>query len=253
MLGELLNLNLFGFFLVFARVGTAIAFLPGFSAAYVSPRIRLLLALTVTLVVLPMLIADLPVIPESPVGLTLLILSEALIGSFFGILGRIAMGALHTAGTMIAYLSSMANAFVQDPISEQQGSVISGFLMTVGVVLVFVMDVHHLMLRAIIQSYSLFIPGEMPMLGDLAQVVARRVMDSFFLGVQLASPFLVTGITHYVMLGILGRLMPALPVFFFGLPIQIATQLSVMILVLSSIMLVFMTRFSEMFGAFVTP
>ena len=240
MLGELLNLNLFGFFLIFARLGAAFAFMPGFSASYISVNFRLLLALAVTFVVTPMLIADLPVIPDSAVGLGLLLIGEILIGSFFGLMGRAAMAALHTTGTMISYLSSMANAFIQDPISEQQGSVISGFLMTMGAVLVFVMDIHHLMLRAVIQSYALFVPGEMPMLGDLTQMFARQVMDSFSLGIQLASPFLVTGITHYVMLGILGRLMPALPVFFFGLPIQIVTQLSVMVLVVSSIMLVFM-------------
>ncbi|MBL6927585.1 MAG: flagellar biosynthetic protein FliR [Rhodospirillales bacterium] len=253
MLSELLNLNLFGFFLIFARLGAAFAFMPAFSASYVTVNIRLLLALAVSFVVMPMLINDLPVIPESAVGLVLLILGEIVIGSVFGLLGRVAMGALHTAGTVISYLSSMANAFIQDPISEQQGSVISGFLMTMGAVLVFAMDIHHLMLRAVVQSYDLFVPGEMPMLGDFAQMFARRVMDSFILGVQLASPFLVTGITHYVMLGILGRLMPALPVFFFGLPIQIMTQLSVMVLVVSSIMLMFMARFSEMYAAFIIP
>ncbi len=253
MLGELLNLNLFGFFLIFARLGGAFALMPAFSASYISIRIRLLVALAVSFVVMPMLIADLPVIPGSAIGLVLLILGEILIGSFFGLLGRVAMGALHTTGTMISYLSSMANAFIQDPISEQQGSVISGFLMTMGAVLVFVMDIHHLMLRAVIESYDLFVPGKMPMLGDMTQLFARRVMDSFSLGVQLASPFLVTGLTHYVMLGILGRLMPALPVFFFGLPIQIATQLSIMVLVVSTIMLVFMARFSEMYGVFLIP
>ena len=253
MLQELLTLNLFGFLLIFARVGAAFTTLPGFSATYVSIRIRLLIALTVSFVVAPVLIPTLPVPPATALGLGLLLISEIIIGGFFGALGRVVMGALHTAGTVVSYTASLANAFVQDPIAEQQGSILSGFLTTVGIVVVFVTDMHHLMLRAVAESYVIFHPGDVLQLGDFAHMLARNVMDSFKLGVQLASPFILVGITHFLMLGILGRLMPSLPVFFFGLPIQIATQITVMALTLSGIMLMFSTRFGEVFGAFVAP
>lgn len=251
MLAELLTLNIFGFFLIFARVGAAFIALPGFSAVYVSLRIRLLFALAVSFVIAPILIPRLPGIPETPAALGLILVGEVLVGGFFGALGRVIIGSLHTAGTLIAYLSSMANAFVQDPVSEQQGSIIAGFLTTVALVLVFVTDLHHLMIRAITDSYTLFQPGEVPAVNDMANLLAHRVMDAFKLGVQIASPFFLTGVAHYLLLGLLGRLMPALPVFFFGLPIQLATQIWVMTLVLSGMMLMFVTQFSEFFGAFV--
>lgn len=253
MLRDLLSLNVFGFFLIFARIGTAFSLMPGFSAAYVPERIRLLFALAVSFVVAPILIPEMPVPPATVPGLFLLVGGEILIGGFFGAMGRIIMGAMHTTGTLIAYLSSMANAFINDPIAEQQGSIISGFLTTIALVLIFVTGLHQLMLRAVIDSYTLFVPGQPLIIGDFAHMVTRHVADAFLLGVQLASPFLLTAITHYLMLGILGRLMPNLPVFFFGLPIQIMTQISVLALVLSSIMLMFVTRFSDTFGAFLAP
>jgi flagellar biosynthetic protein FliR len=251
MLQDLLTLNVFGFLLLFCRVGTAFVTLPGFSAAYVSTDIRLLMALAVSFVLAPVVLPGLPVPPASVPGLIVLILGEVLIGGFFGALGRILIGALHTAGTLIAYEASLANAFINDPIAEQQGSVLSGFLTTVGIVLVFVTDLHHLMLRAVADSYSLFIPGEMPAVGDFSQAISRYVADSFALAAQIASPFLLAGTAHFLMLGILGRLMPALPVFFVGLPIQIATQMALLALSLSSIMLVFTARFGEGFRAFI--
>lgn len=253
MLRELLALNIFGFFLIFARVGTAFMALPGFSASYISVRIRLLFALAVSFVVAPILIPDLPVLPATPLALLLLLLGEVLIGGFFGAIGRITTGALHVAGTVISYLAGMANAFVQDPIAEQQGSIISGFLTTTAIVLIFISDMHHLMLRAVTESYVLFRPGEALMVDDMASMIARRVSDMFILGVQLASPFLLTGITHFLMLGLLGRLMPNLPVFFFGLPIQIATQIIILAIVVSGIMLAFMTYFGDSFTVFVAP
>lgn len=253
MLQELLSLNVFGFMLIFARVGTAFATLPGFSAAYVSMRIRLAFALVVSLVLAPVLIGNLPGLPVSAAALGLLLVGEVLIGGFLGLLGRVLFAALQTAGTVVSLVSSMANAFIQDAVSEQQGSIIAGFLTTVGLLVVFTSNLHHLMIRALADSYGLFIPGEALAFGDMAQLMARHVMDSFALGVQLASPFIVLGLTHYLMLGLLGRLMPALPVFFFGLPIQLAAQIAVMMLALSGIMLAFQSHFAESFGAFLAP
>jgi flagellar biosynthetic protein FliR len=78
-------------------------------------------------------------------------------------------------------------------------------------------------------------------------------MDSFRLGVMLVSPLLVTGITYYVGLGLLGRLMPQLPVFFFGLPIQITMQIAVLMMTLSTAMMVFLSRFEDAFSGFLVP
>ena len=253
MLQELLRLNAFGVILIFARVGTAFATLPGFSAAYVSVRIRLVCALVISLVLAPVLIDSLPGLPTSSAALGLLLIGEVLIGGFLGLLGRVLFAALQTAGTVISLVSSLANAFVQDAVSEQQGSIIAGFLTTVGLLVIFTSNLHHLMIRALADSYGLFIPGDTLALGDMAQLMARHVMDSFALGVQLASPFIVMGLTHYLMLGLLGRLMPALPVFFFGLPIQLAAQIAIIMLTLSGIMLAFQSHFAESFGAFLAP
>ena len=253
MLQEIFALNVFGFFLIFARVGTAFMLLPGFSALYVSPRIRLLLALAVSFAVSPVLMTDLPGLPATVPELGLLIGAEMAIGLFMGVLGRILIGALQTAGTVIAYVSSMANAFVQDPVAEQQSTVMAGFLGTLGVIMIFVTDAHHLMLRAVVDSYSLFAPGQPLPVDDFTEMVARQVAASFELGVQMAAPFVISGLTYYIGIGLLTRLMPQMPVFFVGLPIQITIQVTMVMLALSGIMLVFMTRFGESYRAFLVP
>ncbi|MDP6602673.1 MAG: flagellar biosynthetic protein FliR [Rhodospirillales bacterium] len=253
MLQQLLTLNLFGFFLVFARIGTAFVLLPGFSAGYVAPRMRLLMALAVSLVVTPVVAGMLPGLPATPAELSLMLLAEMTIGAFFGLMARFVVAALQVTGTIISLVSSMANAFIQDPLADQQSSVIAGFLSTLGVLLLFVTDLHHLMLRAVVDSYSLFTPGEPLMMGDMTQMVARRVADAFALGLQLASPLVVTGFAYYLGLGLLTRLMPQMPVFFVGLPIQVTIQISVLALALSGIMIVFLTRFQEGLTGFLVP
>ena len=245
MLQQLLTLNLFGFFLVFARIGTMFVLLPGFSASYVSPRMRVLMALAVSLVVTPVVAGKLPDLPATPAELALMLLAEMTAGAFFGLMARFLVAALQVTGTIVSLVSSMANAFIQDPLADQQSSVIAGFLSTLGVLLLFVTDLHHLMLRAVVDSYSLFTPGEPLLMGDMTQMVARRVADAFALGLQLASPLVVTGFAYYLGLGLLTRLMPQMPMFFVGLPIQVTIQISVLALALSGMMIVFLTRFQE--------
>jgi len=245
----LAGVDLFAVLLVFARIGTAIVFLPGFSAAYVSMRIRLLLALAISVLVAPALTGVLPPIPQTPWALGLLLLGEATVGLFLGNVVRIAFAALQTAGTFTAFLSSFANALSHDPVVEEQSSTVAGFFTTLGVVMVFAAHLDHLMLRSLVDSYGVFTPGNVLPLGDFADSVARDIARSFALGVQLAAPFLLVSLVYNVGLGLLGRLMPQLQVFFFGLPIQLSLQIWVMALTISGIMMIFLDRFGETVAA----
>jgi len=253
MLAEFLQLNLFAFFLVFFRIGTIIMILPGFSASYVNVQARLIIALGVTLMLTPLLVDILPVMPASAVALMLMIMGEVIVGAAIGLTIRILLGALQTAGMLLALVASLANAMIHDPIAEQQSSLLSSFLGTLGIVLIFVMDLHHQMIRSAVESYVLFQPGQPLPFGDFSELLARRVADSFRLGVQLASPFVVVSIVFNTGMGILGRLMPALPVFFFAMPLLIATQIALLALTLSTILLYFLGRFEDGMYIFLQP
>ena len=193
----------------------------------------------------PSLFERLPIMPVVPLTLFAMVLGEILIGAFMASIGRVMLGSLQVAGTAISYFSSMANAMIQDPVSEQQSSIIAGFLTTMGVVAIFASDLHHVMIRSLLESYVLFVPGQVPLFGDMSFDMARRVADAFALGLQLASPFLIIAMTYYIGLGLLGRLMPTLQVFFFGLPFQIGVQLWLLMVSVSGIMLVFLRRYAE--------
>ena len=253
MLEELLTLNIFGFFLIFTRVGTALALMPGFSAGFVPVRMRLGIALGISFVMAPVLIAGLPVRPPTVAGLFILMIGGFFIGFFFGLISRILIGSLQTAGTVIAYMSSMANAMIQDPIAEQQSSTVASFMLIMATVLIFTADLHHVMVRAVADSYTLMEPGRALPVEDMLTIVARRVADSFALGLRLSAPFVIVGLTYYIGLGLLGRLMPQLQVFFFGLPVQIALQIWVLAVTISGIMLVFMQNFEEAYVGFILP
>lgn len=245
MLASLLSAEIFAYVLVFIRVGAAISVLPGFGDAMVTPRIRLLLALLVTALVTPVLAPALPPVPTSPLALTLLALGETLIGLVLGWIARYLITAVEIGGMMIAFSISLANAQVFNPAFATQGSVIGSFLTILALVLIFVSDMHHLMLMAVVDSYGLFVPGEIPPWGDFAELAARLVAQSFLIGAKIAAPFIFVGLIFYLGIGLLSRLMPQVQIFFIAIPVQVLLGTVILAIVLSALMLFWLNSFQD--------
>jgi flagellar biosynthetic protein FliR len=252
MLAEIVPAGLFAFFLVFARVGSALMVLPGFGETYVSPRFGLILALAMTLVVVPFLLPLLPSAPSNPVALLLLLVGEIVVGIFIGGIARVILSALQVAGMIISFQSSMANAFTFDPISAQQGALAGGFLTTVGLLLIFVSDMHHLMLAAVVDSYAVFTPGVLPPLGDFSDAFTRIVARAFVLALKVAAPFIMIGLMFSLGVGVLARLMPQVRVFIIAMPLQITVGFLVLALTVSASMLLLLGDYERLFSGVLT-
>ena len=93
-----------------------------------------------------------------------------------------------------------------------------------------------LVIGALNDSYSLFQPGEIPLLGDVAALTTRTVATAFRIGIQLSAPFVVFGLLFNLGLGVLSRLMPQMQVFFVGLPISILLGFLILLLVVGAMM-----------------
>ncbi len=232
MLEQILPAEIFAILLIFVRVGGATMLLPGYGEPFVSPRLRLLFALMVSMVVAPVLSETLPKMPDSAPLLALLILGEVVIGVFIGTIARMFLAALTTAGMLIGYMSSMANALTNDPSAAQQGSIAGSFLTLVALLTIMTLDLHHLLLMAVVDSYDLFVPGQVPPIADFSEMVTRTMSETFLLSFQIAAPFVVVGLIFYLGLGLLGRLMPQMQVFFVAMPLQIMVGLGVLFIAL---------------------
>jgi flagellar biosynthetic protein FliR len=245
MLQDLLALNVFHFVLVFSRLSILFVMFPGISAAYVPVRVRLIVAVMVALVALPMLQDKLPPQPPNAAELVWLIVKEFLIGGFIGALVQTIMGCLQLAGEVIAQVSGLTNALVDDPVTEEQSAIVISLLDLVAVLMIFITGTHHLLLMAAIDSYNLLRSGEPLFTGDMLSMSSTLINQSFAMGIRLAAPFLVFQLVFQVSSGILARLSPQLNVYFVIMPAQIALGLAILMITLPTIMLVFLRFFDE--------
>jgi flagellar biosynthesis protein FliR len=253
MLQQFLDANIWHFTVIMTRVGTMLSLVPGFGAGYVLPRYRLGLAMAITFLLMPVIGPYIPARPSSELMIFLILAGEVIIGAFMASIGMIVISAMQAAGTFIAYFGSMANAMIQDPVANQQSSVISGFLSTTAIVAVFAADLHHVVLRALVDSFDLLRPGMPILFGDMSETLTINLSNAFALGLKLSSPMLLVALVYYLALGILGRLMPALQVFFFGLPVQVTLQIWMLMICLSGIMMVFLDSYGSAYAPFLNP
>lgn len=243
MLADLLPTLTFSYLLVFARVGAILMVLPGFGEPYISPRVRRVIALAMSIVVQPVVGAGLPAVPEQPVELLPLLFGEILIGVFIGGAIRLLVSALHVAGIVISFQSSLGFAQFFDPAQGTQGALLGSFLTIMGMTLIMMADLHHLMLRAVADSYVLFPAAQAPPVDDFAIMAANAVAQSFLIGIQISAPFIAYALILYIGMGLVNRLMPQMQVFFIVMPIQIILALVFFGLTLGAIAFWFLEHF----------
>jgi flagellar biosynthesis protein FliR len=227
------------FMLMFARIGTMIMLLPGLGEMNVPTRMRLVVALVLTAVMLP-LHRPAYAIDLRSLGPVLLALGEELlIGAVLGLTARLTISALEVAGSIVAQQLGLGFVTAVDPTQGQQGMIVGNFLTMLGITVLFATNLHHLVIAALNDSYALFRPGEIPLAGDVAALVTRTTAGAFRIGVQLSAPFLVFGLLFNLGLGVLSRLMPQMQVFFVGVPASILVGFLILLLVIGAMMSTF--------------
>ena len=209
------------FLLVFARIGTMLMLLPGLGEQNLSARMRLTFALVLAAVLLPLHRSAYHIDPARLGRRSVMLVEEILIGATLGITARLTISALEVAGSVIAQQLGLGFVTAVDPTQGEQGAIVGNFLTMLGITLFFATDMHHLVIAALNDSYTLFAPGEMPAPGDAAALITRTVSGAFRIGIQLSAPFLVFGLVFNIGLGVLSRLMPQMQVFFVALPLSI--------------------------------
>ncbi len=232
------------YILIFARVGSILMLLPALGEMTIPTNMRLGFALMFSLVLYPLIQPTLPALPGDVLQVLVYLLHELAVGLILGAITRLITMAAAVAGSVIAYQIGLTGAQGADPVNGgAQGALIGAFISMLGVTLIFATDLHHVALMAIRDSYMIFSPKEPLMFGDAAQMAVQSAASAFVIGIQMSAPFIVLGLVFYLGMGILGRMMPQLQVFFVIMPATIWVGLILFALLLMMMMGWYLTHF----------
>lgn len=239
--------GLFAAFIVFLRVGAAMAALPAFGEQTLPQRVRLAMALAFTAVVFPAVLAEVQPIVAAGRLIAPYMLTEPLAGLAFGLVLRLFVLVLQMAGAIAAQATSLSQLFAGSG-AEPQAAM--GHLLTVGGLALAVMAGLHVQLaEALILSYQALPAGSVPAAADILGWGLGNVSRAFALAFALAAPFVIASLVYNVALGVINRAMPQLMVAFVGAPALTAGGLVLLALALPSALALWQAQFQSFLAA----
>ena len=233
----------FSYLLVFARLGSALIFMPAFGEMQIPIRARLPFALVMCAALLPVTPIQ-ATMPTDPVAVALLFAMEVTIGLWIGLCARIILSALQFAGFQVGQVAGLANAFGPSFGSFEGATMVATLMLISAVTMIFITDTHHIILRALLSSYMIFPPGEL-MLRDMSDQVLKAGAQSLYIGTAIAVPFFVMGVVLNLGMGLANRMMPQLPVFFVAASLLIAAGLLILAVSMPAVLDYFIMRFQD--------
>ena len=169
----------------------------------------------ITLLLLPMLIAQLAAAPPSGAYLALLAAKEGLIGFVLGVVFGVPFWVAETAGELIDQQRGSRGAVTADPSGLEQTGV-TATLMVLTLATIFLLSGGmHWLIDALYRSYVLWPAGDLvPRLAPGAAMHVLGVLDTLLAaGLVLAAPLLIAMLLAELSLGFINRFMPQLNVF----------------------------------------
>lgn len=231
------------YMVVFARLGSALIFMPAFGEVQIPIRARLSFALVLCAALLPITPVQ-AAMPDDPVALALMLGVEVTIGLWIGLTARILLSALQFAGFQVGQVSGLANAFGPSFGSFEGATMVATLMLISAVTMIFVTDTHHIILRALLSSYELFPPGQI-MLEDMTDQLLKAAGQSLYIGTAVAAPFFVMGVVLNLGMGLANRMMPQLPVFFVAASLLIGAGLLILAISMPALLDFFISEFQD--------
>lgn len=204
------------FFLLLARIGGLMIFAPFFGSGAVVPVIRVMLALSFSVALFPLVQDRLPQADDFG-SFFLVLCGELMVGMLLGLVGRLFMASLEIAGQIMGFQMGFAVIKVIDPQTNSESPVMSILQNVVGILIFLSINGHHWFVRAVVDSYQI-IGKEISLNSSMEVLIIHAAGEMFVLGMKIAAPIVVVLLIVDVLLGIVGRAAPQLHILVVGLP-----------------------------------
>ncbi|AOX20972.1 flagellar biosynthetic protein FliR [Kozakia baliensis] len=227
------------FTLILCRVSALVMIMPGLGEQGAPAMLRVGIALSLTLLLLPLLQGHFPAFSDglSPIRLVSLIACEIFIGGLIGWLTRLVALILPIAGQILSLLVGLSSVLQPDPELGAETAILGRFFNLLAPVILLMTNAYLLPIRAVIGSYDLFPPDVLfsaashpALVVDALQSVTRLTECAMLLSVELVAPFMLLSLLWQAALGIMSRLIPQLQIYNLAMPLQVLGGLSLVAL-----------------------
>ena len=196
------------------RMTGLMLFAPFFGSMVIPARIKAALVLALTLALYPAFGGQIG--PHTLAEWPLLVFNEFLVGVGMGIATNVVFEAIQLTGSVLGIQMGYSLVNILDPQTQVNTPVVAMFYQCIAMLLFLGMDVHLWLLRAVGNSFRYVPPGTAHLSSLFTTSILRTVGEMFGLGVQIAAPVLSATLAADVILGLLGKASPNMPLMLMG-------------------------------------
>ncbi|MCR5468429.1 MAG: flagellar biosynthetic protein FliR [Lachnospiraceae bacterium] len=234
------------FLLILVRISTFVFVSPFYGMTNVPARLKVSMTCFIAILVFTFR-------PESSVeyagiyGYSLLVLKEGITGLLIGFAANVCNSIILFAGSLIDMHLGLSMAQEYDPVSRAQTSVSANFYQYILLLLLVVSDMHHYILRAIIDSFELIpVGGAVFQWNYLMTGMVKFAADLFSIGFRITLPVFACIMILNSVLGIMAKLSPQMNMFAVGMQLKIIIGLIILVITVMLLPAVANYIFTEM-------
>jgi flagellar biosynthesis protein FliR len=202
------------------RISAMFVSVPLFSLRAVPARVRLILSLAITLVVMPVLPAY-PMVEMFSYQGFLVTISQVMIGITSGFIVQLVFSALLFAGQGVALSMGLGFASMVDPQNGQQVPVIAQFYVMTSTLVFLSLDGHLLLIKMLVDSFTSLPIGIAGITKANIWTIIIWSTHMFAGGLLLTMPIIVSLLLVNISLGVATRAAPQLNIFSVGFPVTL--------------------------------
>jgi flagellar biosynthetic protein FliR len=215
-----------GFLLVLARVGGLFAIAPVFSASMIPVRIKLMLAMAISLALVPIAVHG-QTVPLDVGAFSLLLLKEIGVGLVFAFPMALVGAAVQAGASILDTLVGFSFSSILDPVNNQQTAILGQFYTLFAVLVLLMSGGDHIMIEGLGASYHALPITAYPHIGALTLGAVNAFAQVWAIGLEIAAPALVALVITDAALGLISRAVPQMNVFVIGMPAKILVGMTV--------------------------
>ena len=212
--------------LLATRLAALLLMTPPLHAVPVPPLVRVLLLLGVAIAMAGPLAAGAARWPATAGDLVHAFATEAAIGAALGLGILMAFAGFSMAGRLLDVQIGFGAAQVFDPLTRSQVPILTSVFSLLALLLFFLADGHHALLRGVALSVQLFPPGRPWPVEAAWPAALAQASGSFVLGFGLVAPVVACIFAVDFVLGVIARNLPQMLVL--GVPVKILAGLLVL-------------------------
>jgi len=153
------------------------------------------------------------------------VIREVLVGLSIGMGATLIISGIQMAGQIADTQMGLGMANVIDPMTNTQVSVMGQFYNMVAILVFLGVDGHHMLIRALVDSFSVIPLGHANFTPALADKMMNLFAQMFFIAFRVGAPVIGALFITNMALGVVARTVPQMNVFIVGMPLSLGVGL----------------------------